>query len=284
MLPSSRLLTFMNHQTGFGLNFFEGSRFVHDLALLHAENISGFSYLRDFALLGQLLSSYLKHSETMGIFIDSETPYLRLKLEISSIGQSRTLLLPEAIESIPQTINGYCRLVKMNPFQVEPYTSFVRIENLELGQAISVALLKSFQIDSIALASETSDQSILLHRLPDIQVDKQVRPERVETSVMMNELKPKIQKIFALATTDNQLIQDELLKLGFDYISGQDIELKCNCERARMISGIASLGRSESLDAIFENDQSLEVKCDYCKKRYEITRSEVESFLKDSNS
>lgn len=284
MLPGSRLLSFINHQNGFTVSFLEGSKLIHDLALLHAENIKGFSYLRDFTLLGELLSAYLKHGESMGIFIDCENPYLRLKLEISSIGKSRTLLLPEELDSIPGSINGYCRLVKTNPHRAEPYTSFIKIENLKLGEAISLALRKSFQVDSLVMASETSDQSLMLSRLPDIQVDKENRADRLSTQQFLKNINSQIQEIFALATSDEALLIQKFKDLDFNYISGIDMELSCNCEKKRMISGIASLTHSESLDGIFEKDMSIEVKCDYCKKNYSIDRTEVESFLKSSNS
>lgn len=284
MLPASRLLSFINHQSGFTVSFLEGSRLIHDLALLHAENVKGFSYLRDFTLLGELLSSYLKHGESMGIFIDCENPYLRLKLEISSIGKSRTLLLPEELDSIPESINGYCRLVKSNPHRAEPYTSFIKVENLKLSEAISLALKKSFQVDSLVLASETSDQSLMLSRLPDIQVDKENRADRPTTQQFFKEIESEVKEIFALATSDEGLLLQRFKDLEFDYISGLDMELSCNCEKDRMVSGIASLAHSESLDGIFEKDSSIEVKCDYCKKRYLIKRTEVESFLKSSDS
>ncbi len=280
MLPTSRLLSFINHQTGFSLNFLEGSKLIEDLVLLHEQELRGFSYLRDFVLMGEHLMSYLKHQETMGIFIDSETPYLRLKLEISAIGHTRTLLLPENLQDIPTTINGYCRLVKVNPFQNEPYTSFIRLENLALKEAITLALKQSYQVNSQLSLSSTSDQSVMISRLPDIQVDKQIRESRPSLESETSRMLPAIEQIYNRTTTNQESIVAELEKLGYEYISGQDVELTCSCEHARMVSGIASLSHSESLDNLYEGANSIEVKCDYCKTLYQISRDEVEEFIK----
>lgn len=282
MLPTSRLLSFINHQTGFALNFLEGSKLIEDLVLLHEQEMTGFSYLRDFVLMGEHLMSYLKHQETMGIFIDSETPYLRLKLEISAIGHTRTLLLPENLSDIPTTINGYCRLVKVNPFQNEPYTSFIRLENLPLKEAVTLALEKSYQVNSRLSLSNTTDQSVMLSRLPDIQVDKQFRESRPTLEKEIARVWPELEKLYQRAVTDQESIASELGQLGYEYLSGQDIELTCSCEHERMVSGIASLSYSESLDNIYESDNTIEVKCDYCKTRYQISREEVEEFLERS--
>ncbi len=284
MLPTSRLLSFINHSTGFTLNFFEGSKLVEDLVLLHDKDVTGFGYLRDFVLMGEHLTSYLKHQESMGIFIDSETPYIRLKLEISAIGKTRTLLLPENIQDIPTSINGFCRLVKVNPFQNEPYTSFIRLENLPLKESITLALKKSYQVNSELLLSSVTDQSAMLTRLPDIQVDKHVRESRPSMEKEIVRVWPQLEKIYSLATTDQETVQNELQQLGYEYLSGQDIELSCSCEHERMVTGIASLAHSESLDNIYEKDTSIEVKCDYCKTTYHISRDEVEEFIRSQNS
>lgn len=284
MLPTSRLYSFINHSTGFTLNFLEGSKLIEDLVLLHDQAITGFGYLRDFVLMGEHLTAYLKHQESMGIFIDSESPYLRLKLEISALGKSRTLLLPENLQDIPTSINGYCRLVKVNPFQNEPYTSFIRLENLPLKEAITMALEKSYQVKSQLTLSESTDQSVMLTRLPDVQVDKHIRESRPSLEKETTRIKPSLDTLFLLQTTDQKDIEAELAKIGYQYLSGQDIELSCSCEHSRMVSGIVSLAHSESLDNIFEGDAHIEVKCDYCKTLYKITRDEVDEFIRNQNS
>ena len=84
MLPESKIYSFYDEKLGFNLHFLEGQKLILDLAQLHQLKGSGFSLLRDCALSFQLLIKLLKNHENIGIFIDSEIPFFRFKLESDS--------------------------------------------------------------------------------------------------------------------------------------------------------------------------------------------------------
>ncbi|WP_034720230.1 Hsp33 family molecular chaperone HslO, partial [Bacteriovorax sp. DB6_IX] len=60
-----------------------------------------------------------------------------------------------------------------------------------------------------------------------------------------------------------------------EFIGSKEISFKCNCSRERMLTGVAGLTGSHTIDDIFDGKESLEAKCDYCKTNYLITRDEI---------
>lgn len=275
MLPESRLYSFIDQKEGFTLHFFEGQKLINDLAIIHEIIGGGFQYFRDAILSFQPMISFLKPGEGLGVYIDSEDPYFRLKVEMSDQGQMRTLLLPEEFNQFPQKISGKCRIVKLLPGEVHPYTSIVNLEDIDAYGAINKILSDSYQVKSTIHVSDSSDQSIMLMKLPEINVNK------VETHYNMNldqywkSIEASTKELFSLGTTEQKDIQEHFEKKGFMYLGSKQVTFKCTCSRDRMLEGVRSLIWSSGIDAVFAPDEdSIETKCDYCKTSYLLQRSE----------
>lgn len=48
----------------------------------------------------------------------------------------------------------------------------------------------------------------------------------------------------------------------------------CSCERDRMISSVKTLAKSD-IDHVFGTDETIALECQYCKKKYHISRDEL---------
>ena len=263
MLNESRLLNFISNNKKISLQFFEGQKIIHDLALIHGVREQGFSYFRDIVLSTQPLMSLLKNNESFGIYIDSELPYFRFKVEMNKLGQMRTLMLPAEFNEHPSEITGLCRLAKTTPGQQAPYTSIIELDKINLKELTNHILLKSYQIEGEVFISEFSDQSVLIKKLPV--------EEGEEVSVRQEWLKIQKEVIncFRAGHNNDEDIIKEIESLGYMYLGSQEARFKCNCSLDRMLTGIRSLARGD-LDSVFEGSTEVEVKCDYCHKPYNI--------------
>ena len=172
MLPESRLYSFIDQKEGFTLHFLEGQKLIKDLAVIHQIIGAGFNYFRDAILTFQPMIAFLKPGEGLGVYIDSDSPYFRLKIEMSDQGQMRTLLLPENFNEFPKKIDGRCRIVKLMPGENAPYTSIINLEDIDFHQVVNKILTESYQVKSEVYLSENSDQSLMLMKLPEINVNK----------------------------------------------------------------------------------------------------------------
>ncbi|MDD0852420.1 Hsp33 family molecular chaperone HslO [Halobacteriovorax sp. GB3] len=275
MLLESRLYTFIDSKNAFTLSFLEGQKLIHDLAIIHNIKGKGFAYFRDSVLTAMPLISYLKQGEGMGIFLDSEDPFFRLKIEANQAGYMRTLLIPEDFQEFPSKVSGIARLSKTFPNNPKPYTSIIQLNQIDFHDVINKIIQESYQMDAKVVISDKSDQSILLSRLPDRNVNKEEREERDSLNEYWIKTQAKIQAIFEKSLNEQETIQKAFEDLGFEYLSGVDVAFKCSCSRERMVQGIQSLCQTHSVEEIFENKNDIETKCDYCKTHYLIQRSDL---------
>lgn len=275
MLQESRLYSFIDQKEGFTLHFLEGQKLIHDLAIIHSNTGSGFSYFRDAILSIQLMISYLKPGEGLGIYIDSEEPYFRLKVEMSEQGQMRTLLLPEDFNQFPKSINGKCRVVKTLPNEACPYTSIINLEGVNFHEVVNQILKESYQLKSEIYLSDESDQSVMIMKLPSVNIDKLQTNYTLNVNEYWNQIKDKLHDLFAKHTFDYKTIQDHIENMGLLYLGSKEIKFKCTCSRERMLQGVQTLIQSSGIDHIFSPDEDeIETKCDYCKTSYLLLKKE----------
>lgn len=275
MLPESRLYSFIDQKEGFTVHFFEGQKVINDLAIIHEVIGSGFQYFRDAILSFQPMISFLKPGEGLGVYIDSEIPYFRLKIEMSDQGQMRTLLLPEEFSESPKRITGRCRIVKLLPGELQPYTSIIELQDIEANKAVNKILTESYQVKSFIHVSEDSDQSLMVMKLPEINVNKVETNYTLSTDQYWKRLEANANELFKLGTTEQSDIQSHFEKEGLMFLGSKEIKFKCTCSRQRMFEGVRSIIWSSGIDTVFAPDEdSIETKCDYCKTSYLLMRNE----------
>lgn len=278
MLPESRLYSFIDQKEGFTLHFFEGQKLINDLAIIHEVNGGGFQYFRDAILSFQPMIAFLKPGEGLGVYIDSEDPYFRLKIEMSDQGQMRTLLLPEDFGIFPKSIEGKCRIVKLLPGESHPYTSIINLDQIDSHNVVNKILTESYQVKSEVFLGQNSDQSVMLMKLPEINVNKVQTNYSMTIEQYWKNIEDKTNSLFDLGTTEQTVIQSHFEKEGLLFLGSKEIKFKCTCSRQRMFEGVRSIVWSSGISTVFNHDEdSIETKCDYCKTSYLMTRAEFES-------
>jgi molecular chaperone Hsp33 len=279
VLNKSRLLSFIDKNNEFTLHFIEGQKLVHDLAMIHNLKGKGFAYFRDSILSAIPLITLLKFNENLGLYIDNEDPYFLLKIEMSESGEFRTLLLPETFSEFPDKLDGKARLTKITVGKPNPYTSIINLDNLNFHEVVNQVFKESYQIKAEVTVSQVADQSVLIMQLPRKNWDKEenTQPQR-ELAEFKRDITKDIENLFNQGINDEKEVISALEDAGLTYLTGKDLDFKCNCSYERMVSGVESLLRSHSLDEIFKDDKSLEIRCDYCKTYYQVPKDQ---FLKN---
>jgi molecular chaperone Hsp33 len=273
MLEASRLYSFLDHASGFNIHFLEGQKIIHDLVLLHPMKQSGFAYFRD-TFLGLLpIIFFLKPGESLGIYIDSEDPYFRLKIETNSAGHTRTLLLPEEFNLFPMKITGKIRITKIFSNNKSPYTSMLELKGVDTREVINQVLCESYQTNSEVLVGDISDQSVMITKLPPLNVNSTLE-ESVSRQDYIKKHKNFFHSVFEMATDDIEKIVKKFEDHGFTYLGSRQIGLFCPCSQERMVLNLRGL-YSNDIDELFHENDKIAIKCDYCKKDYQITKAEV---------
>lgn len=273
MLSESRLYSFLDHKNGFNIHFLEGQKLIHDLVLLHPMPASGFAYFRD-TFLGLLpIVFFLKPGESLGLYIDSDDPYFRLKIETNSAGHTRTLLLPEEFNLFPMKISGKVRVTKIFPGQKSPYTSVLELKGVETKDVINNIFNESYQTNSEVIVGDVSDQSIMVTKLPPINVNSNI-DETLSRKQFIKKNSDFFHEVFETATDDIEKIVKLFEDKGFSYLGSRQISFFCPCTRDRMILNLRGLYAGD-MDELFDENGMIEIKCDYCRKIYNINKIEV---------
>lgn len=278
MLNPSRLYTFLHPSKRFSFTFFEAQKFIYDMFTVHPLPAASLNYFREVLLSSHCLIHFLKPGENIGVYIDSDEPYFRLKIETGFSGKSRSLLLPEVFDDFPKKVNGLCRIIKFNPHQQTPYSSIIKLENDSYETMINQIFKSSYQMDSTVKVSDIADQSLMICRLPSNEYNKPDELEKSSNDLML-EHEEFIKNLFNSSFNEIQNIVPFFENLGFEYLNSKQIEFYCPCNKEQFISSLTKLTANHFED-LFKNEDSIEVKCDYCKTFYNITKDD---FLNEIN-
>jgi len=276
LIPESQLYSFLHEEDNFVVHFLEGQKLIVDMATIHQKHGYDLVYFRDCILSAQPIISFLKAGESVGLYIDNEEPYFRFKLETGANGLTRFLLLPKSLDEIPKTLLGKGRLTKIFPgTHLKPYTSIIEVSGMSVLEVVNHVLSHSYQVDSSVYLATESDQSVMITRLPPINVNKNELKERPSINAYYLQKKKFLTDLFKEGLTDN----DEILKAfeseGFTMINKKKVKFFCPCSKEKMILGIMSLN-NQNPDTLFDKNQSeIETECDYCHTKYIIQRSDL---------
>ena len=272
MLALSRLYSFLDHKNGVNLHFLEGQKLIHDLVLLHPKQGTGFAYFRDTLLGIMPIIFFLKPSESLGIYIDSEDPYFRLKIETNSAGHTRTLLLPEEFNLFPSQISGKIRITKTAQHST-PYTSMLDLKDQDNKEVMNQILRESYQTNSEVIVADQSDQSIMVTKLPPLNVNSNYdETDSRKQYIQKNEA--FFQEVFDMALDDIEKIVKKFEDNGLAYLGSRQVNFFCPCSQERMVLNLRNLYATD-IDELFSEQSTLEIKCDYCRKVYHVSKADI---------
>ena len=273
-LPKSKIFKFIDNRYNFIFHFLEAQELIHDQAITHGFNAQGLAFLRELVLSTQPLISFLKPGEGLGIYIDSDNPKFMFKLETNYSGQMRTLLMPEDFDQFPKTLTGNCRLTKVQPGKYAPYTSIIKLNKTPIAEAANKILSESYQVNNQVLVSQNTDQSLMIGKLPIISGRDQFEDIPIEEYFTRN--KTLIDQVFSMIGGEEKDIVQELAKHKLVFQGSVPVTFHCHCSHQKMVDNLRTLQADDQQHLFEEGNNFIELKCDYCKTLYKITKDEVE--------
>src|SRR5690606_17397254 len=152
-----------------------------------------------------------------------------------------------------------------------PYTTVIEVQDQSFNQLVNHILKTSYQLNAEVRVLEGEDISVLIVKLPDPMNNSTTGPSTPEESGRARGA--DILDPLKTIAPPSEII-DRIQARGLIYLQGKDVRFTCSCSRERFIVSLKNL--TASLDEIFhKGQQEVEVKCDYCKTYYLITRDEV---------
>ena len=274
MLPESTIYTCVDGPRKYAVHFLEGQKLIQDMALTHQLSGAGFAFFRTICLVIKPMLCLLKQGEYFGFYLNSEEPYFRLKIELTSGGAIRAMMLPEDFQEYPEKVSGTLRLNKYSAKLKSPYQSILEIHDQPLEKISEQILQYSYQMTGSVFVSKKSDQSLLVLKLPDHVTNK----EEFSADNFM-ELQPEQKEIFheilSQAETDTEALKEIFLKNGFDLLAQRKVFFRCNCSRERMIQNLHLYQQSDPEPLFNKQNKTLSITCEYCKNVFEISEEDL---------
>lgn len=281
----SRIYTFFDQSKRFCLNFFDGQKYINDVVRIQKMPNQSLNFLNDSLLSYPTLLAFTKPGEDFGLYIDSSSPYFLFKFESFGL-KSRTLLLPDTLESYPEKIKGVCRLQKYSP-NTTPYTSLLEIIDESPSEVFNKILNQSYQVDATLYLSPFKSQSVMIYKVPEQggvglssheSIANKFDPDKKESLQYLDYSKDTLNKIFSKKHNSLLNIVRDFEKHGFEYLVSRVIEFSCRCSFDYYLDKVTAFGVDE-IRKLFSEQKCLSIKCDYCKKEYSITKDHFPNLI-----
>jgi molecular chaperone Hsp33 len=229
----------------------------------------------------------------------------RLSLQIASDGPLRGLVADVALEG-PNAIGarGYARrpnaelplnergkfdvggavgsgrLQVTRSFEVgQPYMGIVELQSGEIGDDIAAYLANSQQIPSVVALGVLANPGGIKAAGGVIA---QVMPGADERTIALLEERartiPPVTTLIDGGASAEDLAHAIAADLELRSYGEYALAFSCACRREKVESALLGLGRDE-LRKIVTEQPSVEATCEFCKKRYELTRDDVEHLI-----
>ena len=180
------------------------------------------------------------------------------------------------------TAGGRCALTLDPGRRLTAYQSIVPLEGRTTAQVLERYMARSEQIGTLFALAASDDHAagLMIQRLPeaggqpapDADPDIWSRVGHLTATLGRSEL-------LESPTGDmlRRLFGDDTLRM-FETVG---VRFACRCSRERVAGVIRMVGTDEVRQALAERD-AIEVTCEFCGQRYEVSREDAERALADS--
>jgi molecular chaperone Hsp33 len=240
-----------------------------------------------------LMASHLKEGHTVGAYFRGNGPLGTLYAEASFEGAARAYTsfpyadLPLVNGKLDLRLgigSGVLEVVRGSPFQKQLHTGSVQIVTGEVGDDFAHYLRQSHQIPSVVALAVNLDRAgevtaaggVLIELMPGHRdEDIELLEENLQAAKPLSEMLSEgwTAKQFSAAYLAGFVMSDMTHAFPLRY------ECKCSDERVRR--SLILLGHAE-IDRLIEEGQGVEVRCDFCGRKYTVTLESLQEMRRES--
>lgn len=164
----------------------------------------------------------------------------------------------------------------------EPYVGQANLISGEIAEDLAnFYLLSEQQPSAVSLGVLVNrDRTVLasggyiIQLLPDI-LDEDIT--KIENALATVE---PVSTLIAKGMTPEEIMYEILKDFDMQVLEKVDLKFECDCSREKIENVIISLGKNEIND-IIEEDGQAEVVCQYCNKKYQFNKEDLNKILVD---
>lgn len=160
----------------------------------------------------------------------------------------------------------------------EPYNGVIPLVSGEIAEDITAYFAVSEQIPTVCALGVLVNPDLTINKAGGLLI--QLLPSadnaiisRVEESI--KDLKP-ITVNMANGMSLEEIVRDALKEFNVEVLDETEVKYSCNCSRERTLKVLKSIGKEE-LERLAEEQESTEVCCHFCNKKYSFTSDEIKN-------
>ena len=180
--------------------------------------------------------------------------------------------------------DGYLYVIKDLGFG-EPYIGQIPIVSGEIAEDIAAYYANSEQIPTVCALGVLVDTDLTVKHAGGYLI--QLLPGASEDTI--SALEKNIDGILPITEMLNRgMSLDDICNVALKGFNPQlldeaSVEYRCNCSKKRVEQALISVGKEE-LEKIAEEEQTTQVECHFCDKKYVFTNEEIKNLINNSES
>ncbi|MFA9559807.1 Hsp33 family molecular chaperone HslO [Evansella sp. AB-rgal1] len=239
-----------------------------------------------------MMGAMLKGEEKLTIKIEGDGPATPIIVDANAKGEARGYVSnphvdPERKDSGKLNVSkavgetGSLSVVK-NLGMKENFTGSVPLVSGEIAEDFTYYFASSEQTpSSVALGVIVGkDDNVAAAGGFIIQMMPGVTDETIDDIEEKLTVLPPISTLIEDGLTPEEVLQRVLGEENVRVLDTLDVSFQCHCSKERIAQAIIGLGKAE-IQAMIEEDEGAETKCNFCNVTYHFTKEELEGLLVD---
>lgn len=178
--------------------------------------------------------------------------------------------------------NGFLSVIKDMGLK-DPYVGQTQLQTGEIAEDLTYYFATSEQVPSAVGLGVLMEKDNTVKQAGGFII--QLMPFAEEEVIA--KLEENLSKVSSVTTlldagnTPEQILELLLGNMGLEITDTMPTRFYCNCDKQRVEKAIISIGKKE-IDAMIQDGETIEVKCQFCNKAYHFTVDDLKEILKKS--
>ena len=163
----------------------------------------------------------------------------------------------------------------------EPYVGNIPLVSGEIAEDITAYYAYSEQIPTVCGLGVLVNPDLTIKRAGGYLIQLLPGATEEEITMLENNLKnvPSITKFFEENKTVYDVIDTLLDGFNPNVLDEDTVQYACDCNRQRVEKALISIGEKD-LQEIYNEEEQIEMGCQYCDKKYYFTKNDIGKMLK----
>lgn len=265
---------------------------ANEIGAKHGAEAWTLSMMAEATIASLFLSASLKYAGTASLRAEFSGDISVIQADTTPMGLCRCTVPAEEVEKTgdfelmlsPQVV----RVRKLNEHGKQVSEGIVEMVSTKMSQNLAVYLFQSEQLRTAVGIEAIPDPEnpaklkyaagFYLEAFPDAKEEELIIMEEVVKNL------PPMGSFYKDGKYDLTGLLDQLAG-PVEYQIHREItpEAYCPCDKERTLASLKTLPKSE-LEAMIEENKNFEISCDFCRTKYDISETELQSVLSAVNA